>query len=328
MIIIYTNSRFQYGGFYRVIYKIVLAFLGIKRLTGLWVRFGFKNYFRKIKICSGNTNKVGVLAIVKNESDYIQEWIEYHRLIGVSKFFIFDNESTDSTHELLLPYIQEGIVEYTYFTDSSDKKQMNAYMLGVKKATGIVDWLITIDIDEFVQSMDDWDLIGWLKDLPVTIAQVQIGWMIFGSSGFKEKPQGLTTENFLYHAPDDFIAEYKPIVRPERVITMYFPHHYEVAGITIDENKKIQFEYPRTHLKGVTPASKNKFRINHYYSKSLSEYLIKKKRGVADHPNDEDYYNMDAFKQHDQNQVFDPSMKMYSSQILKGINKARNKFYE
>ena len=32
-------------------------------------------------------------AIAKNEGRYLQEWIEYHKMLGVEKFFIYDNES-------------------------------------------------------------------------------------------------------------------------------------------------------------------------------------------------------------------------------------------
>jgi hypothetical protein len=35
-------------------------------------------------------------AIIYNEAEYIAEWIEYHLLVGVQKFYIFDNESTDN----------------------------------------------------------------------------------------------------------------------------------------------------------------------------------------------------------------------------------------
>ena len=33
--------------------------------------------------------------IVKNEAFYIKEWIEFHRMIGVTHFYIYDNESSD-----------------------------------------------------------------------------------------------------------------------------------------------------------------------------------------------------------------------------------------
>ena len=54
-------------------------------------------------------------AIAKNEGRYLQEWIEYHKMLGVEKFFIYDNESADNTRKILQPYIVTKLVEYCYF---------------------------------------------------------------------------------------------------------------------------------------------------------------------------------------------------------------------
>ena len=43
-------------------------------------------------------NKLSFVAIVKNEAPYIVEWIEFHRLVGVDKFYIYDNESSENNY--------------------------------------------------------------------------------------------------------------------------------------------------------------------------------------------------------------------------------------
>ncbi|GMO23401.1 MAG: hypothetical protein Ta2B_02600 [Termitinemataceae bacterium] len=40
--------------------------------------------------------ELSIVAIVKNEASYIKEWIEYHRLVGVDRFYIYDDNSTDN----------------------------------------------------------------------------------------------------------------------------------------------------------------------------------------------------------------------------------------
>ena len=40
-------------------------------------------------------NETALVLIVKNESPYISEWLEYHYKIGVDKFYIYDNDSED-----------------------------------------------------------------------------------------------------------------------------------------------------------------------------------------------------------------------------------------
>jgi len=61
------------------------------------------------------SNYLSVVALVKNEAEYIGEWLEYHLLQGVEKFYIYDNESTDKLQAVLKPYIEAGIVECIYY---------------------------------------------------------------------------------------------------------------------------------------------------------------------------------------------------------------------
>ena len=51
-----------------------------------------------------------VAAIVKNEGDYLAEWVEFHHMLGVEKFLIYDNGSTDNINSVLQPYINEGLL--------------------------------------------------------------------------------------------------------------------------------------------------------------------------------------------------------------------------
>ena len=51
---------------------------------------------------------LAVVAIAKNEGDYIEEWINFYVKQGVSHFFIYDNDSTDNMHEVLKPYVTGG----------------------------------------------------------------------------------------------------------------------------------------------------------------------------------------------------------------------------
>ena len=100
--------------------------------------------------------------------------------------------------------------------------QEKAYLDCVKIAKKEVSWLVTLDIDEFLEPLTNISLIEWLSSLSPDISQVELGWMVYGSGGHIDKPRGLVIENYIKHAKDDFITEYKPIVRPERVIGMTF----------------------------------------------------------------------------------------------------------
>ncbi len=54
---------------------------------------------------------LAVAAIFRNEAPYLAEWIEFHRLVGVEKFYLFNNLSADEYLTVLQPYIDDDIVE-------------------------------------------------------------------------------------------------------------------------------------------------------------------------------------------------------------------------
>jgi len=100
----------------------------IRRRVRSIIIFGIIKYCKLIKQEQSRIfdNFLSIVAIAKNEGIYFKEWIEYHRLVGVEKFYIYDNESSDCTKDILQPYIDKGVVEYTYFPGSG--VQLNAYI--------------------------------------------------------------------------------------------------------------------------------------------------------------------------------------------------------
>ena len=97
-------------------------YLGGEGIEKQWNIFGYKFDYTLLpkceKVCETfyKNNKVylSITAVLQNEAPYIKEWIEYHRLVGVERFYIYDNESTDNVKEILKPYIDLGIVCYHY----------------------------------------------------------------------------------------------------------------------------------------------------------------------------------------------------------------------
>ncbi|MBS0621186.1 MAG: glycosyltransferase family 92 protein [Verrucomicrobia bacterium] len=106
---------------------------------------------------------LSVCAVFKNEAKYLKEWIEYHRLIGVDHFYLYNNRSTDIFYVVLNPYIRQGIVTLIDWPDYLDKVverysflwplcvQVPAYENAIKYAAlGKTRWLVCMDIDEYL----------------------------------------------------------------------------------------------------------------------------------------------------------------------------------
>lgn len=213
-----------------------------------------------------------VVACCKNEGPFIKEWIEYHSLIGVEHFFIYD-AATDDTRAVLEPYIKNGLVTYIKWTVYP--AQVSAYNNFVFARRGMdANWAAFIDLDEYIVPVSErmTDLLAFY-DRP-EIAGLAIGWSIFGSSGHITRPEGLITENYkrcvdykIY--PERFT---KGIVRPFRVSYVDDPHIFRPKTRTKmvrEDGKEIQFG-EHHHKEGDFPV--RKLRINHYFCKSFSDF--------------------------------------------------------
>ena len=53
---------------------------------------------------------LSICAVYRDEAPYLAEWIEFHRLVGFERFYLYDNGSSDWHREVLDPYVDEGIV--------------------------------------------------------------------------------------------------------------------------------------------------------------------------------------------------------------------------
>ena len=43
---------------------------------------------------------VSICAIFKNEALYLKEWIEFHRIVGIEHFYMYNNNSEDNFREI------------------------------------------------------------------------------------------------------------------------------------------------------------------------------------------------------------------------------------
>ena len=91
---------------------------------------------------------LAVAAILKNEGHYLKEWLDYHLLAGVNHFYLYDNDSTDDSAEIIKPYMEAGLVDYFFMPGKV--MQLVAYNDAVKKFKFQCRYMAFIDLDEFI----------------------------------------------------------------------------------------------------------------------------------------------------------------------------------
>lgn len=217
-----------------------------------------------------------VCAIAKNEGPYFTEWINWHHKQGVEKFYIYDNESTDNTKEILAPFIESGLVEYIFFPGL--KQQLIAYDDCLAKHRLDARWIAVIDLDEFIIPVKDKSIPDFLKRFE-NFPAVEINWLIYGSGGEKEKKPGNIMDRFKYHSlPNHELNRHvKSIVNPRRVFSFIGCHEVaRINGEAADGNGNVI----EKHFRDREPIH-DVIRINHYAVKSYDEFLLKRSRGRA-----------------------------------------------
>ena len=226
---------------------------------------------------------LAITAIAKNEASYIREWIEFHRLVGVEKFFIYDNESTDNLKEILQPYIDSEIVEYICFPGKC--RQFAAYRNSIRRNANKVKYMAFIDCDEFITPIKHNtipEFIEYLeKKINHKIDALGINWIMHGYNGHYEKQEGLVCENYskcdLNTGANQHI---KSIVRLRSVISNNHPHfciHKLFSKIVNANGEEMYGPFTEPHLDEIV--------IHHYYTKSYTETKNKIQKGLADQTN-------------------------------------------
>lgn len=256
--------------------------------------------------------RLAIGAIVKNEAPYVLEWVAYHRVLGVDRFFIADNGSDDGTTQLLAALHAIGIVDHFAFPGTAGRPpQLPAYAQIMARYREQADWIAFIDADEFIVPTDEArSVLPYFSALGSSVGAVVLNWAIYGSSFHKEPSEGLVIERFTRRARKDHSTNlhYKTIVRTEAFRGVGSnPHLFRIR----DGSWTIQadgFEVAEHPQKGPGLSERlvwTPLRINHYVVKSRAEFDCKKApRGRATMTN---VFRDDRFfRGHDRNEVVEP----------------------
>jgi GT2 family glycosyltransferase/SAM-dependent methyltransferase len=235
---------------------------------------------------------LAICAVFKDEAAYLREWVEFHQLMGVERFYLYNNNSSDRYLDALQPHIASGAVVLHEWP--RHPAQLQAYEHCLKTHGNEADWIAFIDVDEFLFSPNAQRLPDVLADY-ADHPGVGVNWVMFGSAGHVQKPAGGVLENYLRRGewesgvhyphlrlPDGSYrsenAHIKSIVQPSKVAACKNAHFmlYADNARAVDENGQ-PIDGPFT-----AKVSVNKLRINHYWSKSEEECRRKFERGFAD----------------------------------------------
>ena len=220
--------------------------------------------------------QLGVVAILRNEAPYLEEWLAYHHALGVQHFFVYDNGSDDELAEVIETWLNHGLVTLVHWPLPGG--QIDAYSHAVRFFGPSVEWLAFVDVDEFVVPLVDDDIPTLLARWPEA-ADVRMPRVDFGFSGHRTPPEALTIEAFTGVA-DVFGRDpakpprVKTVLRSRSVSAMGI-HTASVADIAVSADGR-----PVPH-ETIGAACHAFVQLNHYYTRSFEEFEAKRFRGSA-----------------------------------------------
>ncbi len=229
--------------------------------------------------------KISICGIFKNEALFLREWIEYHEMIGVEHFYLYNNNSEDDFLKILQPYIDRGLVTLTDWP--YNQAQMKAYRHFYETYRHETQWVSFLDIDEFFCPRYKNNLMDWLylmDKYPVIV----IYWRMFGTSGkLSHHREQLVTEQYtvswdhLYHCGKCLVnTDYDICVfdtSTHHLTRVKYPLFGGLKVTAMPVNQFGWFVFDPCHFSKMYCEDKSTIQINHYWSKAWEIYEGKRR---------------------------------------------------
>lgn len=219
-------------------------------------------------------NSICLVAIVKEEEPFLDEWILYHRMIGIDYFIIYDDDPSLPLQHFLRPYFQYLKVVNWYGQDRAVSGRMNqtkAYQDAANNHIKDFDWVAFIDADEFIVLRSHENLNDYLREFD-GYTSISLNWHVFGHNGHYEDPKGLITSCLTrrMYLPSKNV---KSITRTNAILEINSPHFCILTnGHRVDANKK---NFTKELYDGITAVA----HVNHYQCRSFMNWMNRAKRG-------------------------------------------------
>lgn len=263
-----------------------------------------------------------ICAIVRNEARYILEWIAYHKAVGIDHFYIYDNQSTDETTDILIRLESAGLVTVISWPDSMPAvvasglgPQVPAYN-DFLKFRDQTKWVGYIDVDEFIVLTGFEDVQDWLRGYD-DCAAVGVNWRIFGSSGHSDYDDRLVIERFTKRAPPNFAPNrhVKTFARTELIDTAN-THICSMREMPVVDIFKRPIDIADNGLHDEVCVGA--VQLNHYFTRSRGEWELKRARGRATRGEQDDFKfrTQRDFDLHDRNDEEDTSALRFKDRTV------------
>ncbi len=226
--------------------------------------------------------RTAIVTSIRNEGLAIVEWLAFHRAIGFDTFFVYTNDNTDESDNLLRTLSEHGVIRLIgNRVDRGVRVQAKVleHSLALLPDLRDFEWAFFIDVDEFfIPRCEPGLTLGnfyedytraFTGDKPSAIA---FNWKWFGSENAFDVTDGLLLERFTHSIHNEHV---KSLVRIRDVVSMGKVH----VPILVDGAWMVNSDFRRIEPSIHMQPTYGKGQINHYWNKSFKEFMLKRARG-------------------------------------------------
>ena len=212
--------------------------------------------------------KTAICAILKNEHQYLDEWIRHHLDVGFDEIYLYEDFGSKSHSIITDNYSNVHLMQLSEIFDKikhlHGDKQNALYIYFYQNYKNVFDYTAFIDIDEFIMFEDGYDLQTLLNEYQ-EYNGIFLFWKMYNANGIIDNPKSDVVTTYTTISVDDWHDngwKYKSIVKMNS--DSYFISCHEIAGgITTDHSSS---KYDTTYSKAW---------INHYFTKSWEEWCYR-----------------------------------------------------
>lgn len=244
-----------------------------------------------------NSETLGLLAIFRNESHILEEFIEHYIREGIDHFYLINNASEDNFMPILEKYSNIVTLKYEPYVGPTKVlefggRQLEAYNEILPEIK--TDWLYICDLDEFAYSRDESTIKEFITTWGNKFEQVLIPLKTFNSNNCIEQPSSVI-KGFTSKRGTEGYMLYKPIVRTDCIQKIKVNYCTLNRGVTANSSLTLfsdSFVTKEARVDNLTALNfrnvqdgrleKSKVISNHYTTQSKNWfYNVKATRGTA-----------------------------------------------
>jgi len=231
-----------------------------------------------------------ILTIIKNEHQYLDEWIQYHLHLGIDHIFIFEDIDSDSHAEIISKYIDKvTLASPLLILGASDKEkarelkrthEWNIQHLYFRRGLEYIrdnyqyDWCFVIDNDEFI-TIEENDDINSIISLYSSYDAFILWWKCYGACGYIKKPDytnGGVVSTYIQEMQGKIRNEDKSLFKTCYNLKTYKKEYLYNQHYPTDECSWCNTELARDK----SVLTYKHIYLRHYITRSWEEYVWKK----------------------------------------------------